>query len=86
MRVAKSQITPLVLADHFGTKRLSSNVGSLCTTDVVESLAVPPLVGRALDIYQTYDSPILVGAASGIAGAFIVKLTGRPKAGFYVAD
>ncbi len=77
---------PAVSADYFGTKRLSSIIGWLYTSVAFGTLVGPPLAGRAFDLYQSYDLPIMVGAASGLAGALIVLLIGRPRADLYVAD
>ena len=77
---------PAVSADYFGMKRLSSIIGWLYTSVAFGTLVGPPLAGRAFDLYQSYDMPILAGAVSGLAGALIVLLIGRPRADFSVAD
>lgn len=77
---------PAVSADYFGTKRLSSIIGWLYTSVAFGTLVGPPLAGRAFDLYQSYDLPIMVGAASGLLGALIVLLIGRPDRRFSVAD
>ena len=77
---------PAVSADYFGMKRLSSVIGWLYTSVAFGTLVGPPLAGRAFDLYQSYDLPILVGAVSCLAGAVIVLLIGNPRADFSVAD
>ncbi len=67
-------------------KRLSSIIGWLYTSVAFGTLVGSSLAGRAFDLYQFYDLPILVGAISGLAGALIVLLIGRPRVGNSVAD
>jgi len=70
---------PAVSADYFGTRKLSSIIGWLYTSVAFGTLAGPPLAGRAFDLYQSYDLPILIGAASGLAAAVLVMLMGPPR-------
>ncbi len=70
---------PAVCADYFGVKKLSSIIGWLYTSVAFGTLLGPPLAGRAFDLYQSYDLPILIGAASGLTAAVLVMLMGPPR-------
>jgi MFS family permease len=70
---------PAVCADYFGVKKLSSIIGWLYTSVAFGTLAGPALAGRAFDLYQSYDLPIMIGAASGLAAAVLVMLMGPPR-------
>ena len=77
---------PAVSADFFGTRRLSSIIGWLYTSVAFGTLLGPPLAGRAFDLYHSYDLPIMVGAASGLAAAAIMLFIRAPKTAYSVAD
>jgi MFS family permease len=70
---------PAVSADYFGVRKLSSIIGWLYTSVAFGTLAGPPLAGRAFDLYQSYDLPILIGAVSGLIAAVLVLLMGPPR-------
>ena len=77
---------PAVSADYFGPKKLSSIIGCLYTSVAFGTLLGPPLAGRAYDLYQSYDLPITIGAATGLAGAALLLLIGPPSPLSSVAD
>lgn len=70
---------PAVAADYFGVAKLSSIIGWLYTSVAFGTLVGPALAGRAFDLYQSYDLPIMVGAASGAAAAILVLMMGPPR-------
>jgi MFS family permease len=77
---------PAVSADLFGTKKVSSIIGWLYTSVAVGTLLGPPLAGRAFDLYQSYDLPIIVGAISGLTAAVIMLFVGSGQDSNSVAD
>jgi hypothetical protein len=52
----------------------------------VGTLLGPPLAGRAFDLYQSYDLPIIVGAISGLTAAVIMLFVGSGQDSNSVAD
>lgn len=70
---------PAVSADYFGVKKLSSIIGWLYTSVAFGTLLGPPLAGRAFDVYQSYDLPILIGAGSGFVATALVLMMGPPR-------
>ena len=75
-----AMITPTV-AENFGTERIGSILGCFMPRIAIGGFLGPWLAGHAHDRWGSYDVPVLVSGALGLAAGLIaMRMPGRPYA------
>lgn len=68
-----AMIAPLI-AEYFGTEKIGTMLGCFMPNIAIGGFFGPLLAGHAFDIWGSYDVPILVSAACGLAAGLVVLL------------
>jgi hypothetical protein len=73
-------VLPTVVMGYFGGRNVSGVTGVLYSSVAFGTLIGPSAARYAFDLSHSYESPIVVSAATNIIAAAIVALTSRPHA------
>ncbi|MBT7756539.1 MAG: MFS transporter [Rhodospirillaceae bacterium] len=75
-----AMIAPII-AEYFGTEKIGSVLGCFMPNIAIGGFFGPFLAGYAFDLWGSYDVPMLVAAACGVAAvAFVMLMPARPYA------
>jgi MFS family permease len=71
-------LSPALMMDFYGARKVSSILGILYTAPSVSVLLGPTLAGLAYDIAHSYAIPILGAAAANLLAAVCLALVPQP--------